>query len=199
MSFINAMQERYTTKQYDSSKKIDSEKIEQLKEILRLSPSSINSQPWKFTFVSEQDTKEQLSKVSWINTSKVVDCDTLVVFSRIDNLDLFEKQIEAELPKGAVDYYKENVKPQPVEATKAWFDKQVYLALGVFLSACADMGIDATPMEGLEPQNYDKILGQSDYATLVAVAIGYRDQDDFNQPSKNPKTRIALDKVIENV
>ncbi|GAL01959.1 MAG: nitroreductase family protein [Nonlabens ulvanivorans] len=199
MSFINAMQERYTTKQYDSSKKIDGDTINQLKEILRLSPSSINSQPWKFTFVSDQDTKEQLSKVSWINTSKVVDCDTLVIFSRIDNLDLFEKQIESELPKGAVDYYKENVKPQPVEQTKAWFDKQVYLALGVFLSACADMGIDATPMEGLEPKNYDKILGQSDYATLVAVAIGYRDQDDFNQPSKNPKSRIALDQVIESI
>lgn len=199
MSFINAMQERYTTKQYDSSKKIDGDTINQLKEILRLSPSSINSQPWKFTFVSNQDTKEQLSKVSWINTSKVVDCDTLVIFSRIDNLDLFEKQIESELPKGAVDYYKENVKPQPVEQTKAWFDKQVYLALGVFLSACADMGIDATPMEGLEPKNYDKILGQSDYATLVAVAIGYRDQDDFNQPSKNPKSRIALDQVIESI
>ncbi|KEZ94675.1 nitroreductase family protein [Nonlabens ulvanivorans] len=199
MSFINAMQERYTTKQYDSSKKIDGDTINQLKEILRLSPSSINSQPWKFTFVSDQDTKEQLSKVSWINTSKVVDCDTLVIFSRIDNLDLFERQIESELPKGAVDYYKENVKPQPVEQTKAWFDKQVYLALGVFLSACADMGIDATPMEGLEPKNYDKILGQSDYATLVAVAIGYRDQDDFNQPSKNPKSRIALDQVIESI
>ncbi|MEP0674349.1 MAG: nitroreductase family protein [Nonlabens ulvanivorans] len=199
MSFINAMQERYTTKQYDSSKKIDGDTINQLKEILRLSPSSINSQPWKFTFVSDQDTKEQLSKVSWINTSKVVDCDTLVIFSRIDNLDLFEKQIESELPKGAVDYYKENVKPQPVEQTKAWFDKQVYLALGVFLSACADMGIDATPMEGLEPKNYDKILGQSDYATLVAVAIGYRDQDDFNQPSKNTKSRIALDQVIESI
>ncbi|GAK77957.1 nitroreductase family protein [Nonlabens ulvanivorans] len=199
MSFINAMQERYTTKQYDSSKKIDGDTVNQLKEILRLSPSSINSQPWKFTFVSDQDTKEQLSKVSWINTSKVVDCDTLVIFSRIDNLDLFEKQIESELPKGAVDYYKENVKPQPVEQTKAWFDKQVYLALGVFLSACADMGIDATPMEGLEPKNYDKILGQSDYATLVAVAIGYRDQDDFNQPSKNPKSRIALDQVIESI
>lgn len=83
MSFINAMQERYTTKQYDSSKKIDGDTVNQLKEILRLSPSSINSQPWKFTFVSDQDTKEQLSKVSWINTSKVVDCDTLVIFSRL--------------------------------------------------------------------------------------------------------------------
>ena len=56
MSFINAMQERYTTKVYDETKKIDPKHIEELKESLRLSPSSINSQPWKFTFVSDQDT-----------------------------------------------------------------------------------------------------------------------------------------------
>ena len=87
----------------------------------------------------------------------------------------------------------------PEEKIKSWFDKQVYLALGVLLSACAEMGIDATPMEGIEPENYDKILGQNEYATLVAVAIGYRDKEDGNQPSKNPKTRMAIDKVIETI
>ena len=47
------------------------------------------------------------------------------------------------------------------------------------------MEIDATPMEGIEPINYDKILNQTDYTLIVAVAIGYRDIEDFNQPSKN--------------
>jgi len=39
-----------------------------------------------------------------LNTNKVLDSDAVVVFSRINNIDLFEKQIEQELPKGAVDY-----------------------------------------------------------------------------------------------
>ncbi|MDE0599033.1 nitroreductase family protein [Dokdonia genika] len=199
MSFINAMQERYTTKVYDETKKIDPKHIEELKESLRLSPSSINSQPWKFTFVSDQDTKEKLSKVSWINTEKVTKSDTVVVFSRVDDLSLFEEQIKRELPQGMVDYYNENLKPLPKEQITAWFDKQVYLSVGVLLSACAVMGIDATPMEGIEPANYDKIIGNDGYATLVAVAIGYRDEEDFNQPSKNPKSRIALDKVVETI
>lgn len=199
MSFINAMQERYTTKVYDETKKIDPKHIEELKESLRLSPSSINSQPWKFTFVSDQDTKERLSKVSWINTEKVTKSDTVVVFSRVDDLSLFEEQIKRELPQGMVDYYNENLKPLPKEQITAWFDKQVYLSVGVLLSACAVMGIDATPMEGIEPANYDKIIGNNGYATLVAVAIGYRDEEDFNQPSKNPKSRIALDKVVETI
>lgn len=44
MSFLDLAKNRYTTKIY-SDKKIDANKIEELKEILRLSPSSINSQP----------------------------------------------------------------------------------------------------------------------------------------------------------
>lgn len=199
MSFITSMQQRYTTKNYDASKKIESEKIKELQQILQLSPSSINSQPWKFIFVSDSNTKKKLSEVSWLNTSKVLESDTIVVFNRINDIALFEKQIEEELPEGAVGYYKEFIKPKSEEEIKAWFDKQVYLALGIFLSACAEMGIDATPMEGIEPANYDKILNNKEYATLVAVAIGYRDNEDFNQPDRKPKSRLAFDKVIETV
>ncbi|KQC30644.1 nitroreductase family protein [Flagellimonas eckloniae] len=199
MSFIKSMQNRYTAKKYDSSKKIETKKIEELKEILRLSPSSINSQPWKFTFVSDRETKERLSKVSWLNTNKVLDCNTVVVFSRINDISLFEQQIEEGLPKGAVDYYKEFIKPNAEEQIMAWFDRQVYLALGMFLSACAEMGIDSTPMEGVEPENYDMILNQKSYSTLMAVAIGYKDENDFNQPSKKPKSRRALNQVIKTI
>ncbi|MGG6232231.1 nitroreductase family protein [Tenacibaculum sp. SDUM215027] len=199
MSFITSMQQRYTTKKYNASKKIESEKIEELQQVLQLSPSSINSQPWKFIFVSDTDTKQQLSEVSWLNTSKVIESDTVVVFNRINDIELFEKQIEQELPEGAVGYYKEFIKPKPEEEIKAWFDRQVYLALGVFLSACAEMGIDATPMEGIEPENYDKILNNEGYASLVAVAIGYRDNEDFNQPDRKPKSRLAFNKVIQTV
>lgn len=198
MSFLDSMKRRYTTKKYDPTKPIDAVQIEELKEILRLSPSSINSQPWKFTFVTDTATKQQLSEVSWLNKSKVLDSDTLVVFSRVDNISVFEKQIEEELPEGAVNYFKEFVKPQSEEQIKAWFGHQLYLSLGVFLSACAAMGIDSTPMEGIEPENYNKILGLENYHTMVAVTIGYRHEEDHNQPSKKPKSRKNINKVIFN-
>lgn len=199
MTFLQSMEQRYTTKKYDPSKKLTSEQRIALQNILRLSPSSINSQPWKFTFVQTDDLKKRLSEVSWLNKSKVLDSDTLVVFHQIDDIALFEQQIEGTLPEGAVNYYKEFIKPQPKEQIKAWFGKQVYLALGVFLSACATMGIDATPMEGIEPDQYDNILGLEGYSTLVAVAIGHRDLEDFNQPSKNPKSRRPIDQIIQSV
>jgi len=199
MRFLSAMEQRYTTKKYDPSKKLSPEQHTALQNILRLSPSSINSQPWKFTFVQTEVLKTQLSEVSWHNTAKVLDCDTVVVFSRIDDIALFEQQIETTLPKGAVGYYKQFIQPQPEAQIRAWFGRQLYLALGVFLGACAEMGIDSTPMEGIEPEQYDQILGLTGYTTLVAVAIGHRDPEDSNQPSKKPKTRLAIDQVIQSI
>ncbi|QOD61600.1 nitroreductase family protein [Polaribacter haliotis] len=199
MSFLTAMQERYTTKKYDNSKKISSEKIAELKEILRLSPSSINSQPWKFTFVSDIETKKKFAEASFFNAPKIEDCDTLVVFSRIDNINAFEKQINDNLPEGAVGYYNNFLKEKPASEIKSWFSDQTYLALGVFLSACGVMEIDATPMEGIEPEKYNNLLGDKNYTALVGVCIGYRDEDDGNMPSKNPKSRLTLEEVIKNI
>ena len=197
MNFKEAIEKRYTTKKYDPSKKLTDDQIQELMEIVRLSPSSINSQPWKFTFVRDQKLKEKLSKVSWVNTDKIIESDCIIVFSRINDVDLFESQISEELPEGAVNYFKEFIKPQPLHQTLAWFDRQVYLALGILLSVCASMGIDSTPMEGIEPDNYDKILELKDYKTLVAVAIGHRDSEDFNQPHKKPKSRRPKEKVVQ--
>ena len=53
MRFLDIAKKRYTTKVYQP-KKISDEKIEELKEILRLAPSSINSQPWRFLFISDE-------------------------------------------------------------------------------------------------------------------------------------------------
>ncbi len=74
----------------------------------------------------------------------------------------------------------------------------MYIALGYFLSACASIGIDSTPMEGILPEEYDKILQENDYRTLFAVAIGYRNPEDKNQPSFTPKKRLPLEEVVKN-
>ena len=100
MSFLENMQQRYTTKLYDPSKKIDADKIGDLKKILQLTPSSINSQPWQFTFVSDKKTRSELAKASFFNEKKIIDCDTLVVFNRIDSIENFENQIHKGLPGG---------------------------------------------------------------------------------------------------
>ncbi len=199
MNFLNIVENRYTTKKYDVTKIIPETKIEDLKRILNLSPSSINSQPWKFTVISKGKVKDDLAEQSLFNKERVKDASHLIVFSAINNIDLFENQINANLPEGAVGYYKQFVKPLGKSQIKNWFAHQVYLSLGVFLSACASMEIDSTPMEGIKLDEYAKILNLENYTPLFAVAIGYRDKNDSNQPNVNPKSRLNIETVIQTI
>ncbi|WP_338790974.1 NAD(P)H-dependent oxidoreductase [Bernardetia sp. MNP-M8] len=200
MKFLDAAQNRYATKLYDNSKKIDSKKMEELKQILHLSPSSINGQPWQFTFVHDTEMKAKLAEASFFNADRIKDCDTLVVFSSIDNIDLFEKQITEHLVEGAVNYFNTVVKPLGDVFVKNWFQKQVYLSLGIFLGACATMEIDATPMEGIEPDKYDALINPNgNYTALFGVAVGYRNPEDSFQPIKKPKERVEFDKIIRSI
>ena len=196
MKFLELAQTRYTTKRYDAGKKVSDQQIKELQEILRLSPSSINSQPWKFTFVGDESLKKQLASVSFFNEEKINAASHVIVFSVLDDIDAFETRIKAYLPEGAVAYFQNMVKPKGEAAIKNWMQHQVYLSLGFFLSACAEMQIDSTPMEGIDTAAYDRIVGLQGYKTLFAVAIGYRDTEDPSQPTKNPKKRLPLDQVV---
>lgn len=199
MNFLELSQRRYTTKQYDPSKGVSEEKVNQLKEILRLSPSSINSQPWKFFFISDEKRKQELAAVSNFNEEKINNASHLIVFTAIDDVALFEEKAKEYLPEYAQAYFQSVVKPKGEAAIKAWWQHQVYLSLGYFLSACASLDIDSTPMKGIQTAEYDRILQLKGYKTLFAVAIGYRDAADTNQPSVKPKSRLPLDKVIETI
>lgn len=196
MNFLDQMKNRYTVKKYNPQGKISEEQIATLQEILNLSPSSINSQPWNFIFVNDTELKKQLGDKSYFNKEKVLDSSHVIVFQVIKNIENFEKQIEENLPEGSVNYYRTMVKPKGEDAIKSWLGHQVYLSLGVLLSACASMGIDSTPMEGIEPEGYDAILNNEKYETLFAVAIGQKDETDANQPKFNPKKRLNAEKVI---
>lgn len=199
MSFIDIAKSRYTTKKYNSNGTISDEEIQQLKEILRMCPSSINSQPWKFIFVSDDTMKRQLASVSRYNEPKVNDASHLVVFCALDSVELFEDQIRQCLPEGAVAYYNQHIRQMSEQQITSWFQNQVYISLGFFLSACAAMNIDSTSMEGIDREAYNEILQLKGYKTLFSVAIGYRDPEDANQPSITPKSRLPLDKVIQTI
>lgn len=199
MSFLNNAESRYATKKYDSNRQIPDEKIRELKKILRLSPSSIDSQPWRFIFVADRKVKKELADVSYFNEHKISEASLLVVFCAIDDLTKFEEQITRNLSEVAVTYYMEHIKPLPEFEIKSWLQHQVYLSLGFFLAACSTMGIDSTPMEGIRGDDYARILNLNGYKPLFAVALGYRAADDFNQPTLTPKSRLSPEDIIYTI
>lgn len=197
MDFLQLAQNRYTTKLY-SSKRVSDEDIAKLKEILRLTPSSINSQPWQFVFISDEPTKEAFAKVSFINEERIRQASHLVVFMANSALPSFEEKLAKASTEAGVGFYHKVQKPKGDVSLYAWMNNQMYISLGFFLSACASMGIDSTPMEGIINTEYDKLLNEPQYTTLFAVAIGYRDPEDSNQLHLHPKSRLPLEDVVKD-
>ncbi|HAR50715.1 MAG TPA: NAD(P)H nitroreductase, partial [Roseovarius nubinhibens] len=81
-----------------------------------------------------------------------------------------------------------------------WMDKQVYLNLGNFLLGVAALGIDATPMEGVDTQALDAEFGLRDkgYGSLFVVPIGYADTEaDYNRAL--PKSRLREEDIMLEV
>ena len=69
--------------------------------------------------------------------------------------------------------------------------------MGFFLFAAAQLGVDACPMEGIDANQYDEILGLkgTGFGTVVVATAGYRASDDWLASLK--KVRYPESEVLE--
>lgn len=188
---LDALNWRYATKKFDASKKIPSATWAALEESLALAPSSMGLQPWKFIVVDDPALRAKLMEVSW-KQAQITDASHLVVFALRKNLDAahvdkhLARQIEVRGGTAeSLDGYRKMMLGSLDGARSKghldnWQSRQVYIALGQFMTAAALLGIDTCPMEGLDPAKYDELLGLTgtDYTTLCACPAGYRAADD---------------------
>jgi nitroreductase len=92
------------------------------------------------------------------------------------------------------------LKGHPDEQTRrGWAANQVYIALGNFLTSAAVLGLDACPMEGIEPAKYNEILGldKKSLSTVVVATAGYRAATD--KYSELKKVRFPKEQVLLRV
>ncbi len=200
---------RYATKKFDATKTIPANVWAALEQALILSPSSFGLQPWKFIVVTDPAVKQALVPVSWGQTQPA-DCSHHVVFAARKSLaevevDQFIASITAARGGKAEDLkgYRDMMTGFASKAAKEgwigeWAIRQTYIALGNFMTSCAVLGVDACPMEGIAPDQYNKILGLegSDYTTVVACAAGYRATDD--KSASLAKVRYPASVVVVN-
>lgn len=216
MNIKETLNWRYTTKDFDTNKKISEQDMEQVKALLRMSPSSTNIQPWHFIIAETKEGKERIAKGTQgfyhFNEPKVLNASHVVLFcSRITAdedymlhvLDVEEKdgrfpneEIKQNMHGGRnifADIHKYDLKD-----LQHWMEKQVYLNIGGFLMGVATLGIDAAPMEGIDVKALDEEFGlrSKGFTAVTAVAIGYRTDKDFNTTDKTPKSRLPESEIF---
>ncbi len=186
---IQALNWRYATKHFDAAKKIPADVWAALEKTLVLTPTSYGLQPYKFFVVENPAKRTELFAHSW-HQKQVVEASHFVVFTartemKEADVDKFiQRAVEVrKLPVDALNRYREVIVRDVVHGgrgTHGWTTQQTYIALGNLMTAAALIGVDASPLEGIVPAEYDKILNlkNSGYATVVACALGYRSADD---------------------
>ncbi|QQR81854.1 MAG: NAD(P)H-dependent oxidoreductase [Deltaproteobacteria bacterium] len=206
---IEQLQWRYAVKKFETLK-ISAQDWKVLEDALILSPSSYGLQPWKFIVVTNSGVKKQLRPVSW-GQSQIEDCSQLVVFAARKTMDeaYVQKFINRivdvrKIDPASIEFYKnmilgDVVKGERNKIAHEWATRQCYIAIGNLMTAAAVLGIDTCPLEGIEPPKYDEILGlkNSEYATVVACAVGYRSAED--KYASAPKVRFEKKDVIQEV
>jgi len=208
-ALIDALQWRYATKQFDPTKKIPTETWEKIEESLVLTPSSFGLQPWQFIVVTSDDIKKQLLPHSW-NQAQVTDCSHHVVFTaptsmgkeEVDHLMKTTAEARGQNIEDLQQYrdmmlgFIEKMTPEQITA---WASKQSYIALGQLMLTAALLKIDACPMEGIDPAEYDRILGLEERGlkSIVSCALGYRSSED--KYASAAKIRYTRDSVFTHI
>ncbi|WP_183561710.1 NAD(P)H-dependent oxidoreductase [Mucilaginibacter sp. SP1R1] len=209
MSLIEKLQWRAAVKKFDPSKKLSAAQLDTLLSAVQLAPTSLGLQSFKVIVVQDAETKEKLRAVGY-NQPQITDSSALFVFASLTTLDedfgkKFIDLVAATrgIERASLEGYEQMVlgtlSSRSDEQKVAWSHKQAYIALGVLLSAAADLGVDAAPMEGFDAEKFDEILGlkEKGLTTSVIAAVGFRAEDD--QYSKMIKVRRPKEELFIHI
>jgi len=188
---LAALSWRYATKVFDANRKISPDLWHALEQSLVLTPTSYGLQPYQFLIVQDAATRAALLPHSW-GQRQVVDCSHFVVFTArtemkkadVDKLVSRISSVRGVPTESMTPYWNmmigDVVNGPRGKTAHEWAARQCYIALGNLMTAAAVLGVDACPMEGLVPAEYDKVLNLhgTGYATVMACALGYRAAND---------------------
>lgn len=188
MNLNEILEWRYATKKM-SGKAVPQEKVDYILEAARLAPSSSGLQPYRIIVVTDPEIKEKIKPIAW-DQSQITDASHVLVFAAWDNYTeerikaVFEKTLTARgLPLDRMDAYRERLWGMYSQLTEERHNhhaaKQAYIAFGLAIAAAAEQKVDATPMEGFDPNALDEILGLREMGlkSALVLPLGYRDED----------------------
>jgi nitroreductase len=205
---LRALRWRYATKVFDPKRKIPADVWSALEECMILSPSSFGLQPYRFLVVQDPALREQLLPHAW-NQRQIVDASHLVVFAvrtsvTEGEIDRFlDRIVEVRgVPRESLASYRSMMTgmlldPAFQPMAVHWAARQAYLALGNLLTAAAVLGVDACPIEGFVPAEFDRILKlpEEGLTSVVCCALGYRDPND--KYAHLPKVRAPREQLVQ--
>jgi nitroreductase len=205
MSTLSNLKWRYATKRMNGQK-VPAEKLENILEAIQLAPTSIGMQPFTVLVIEDAEVKAKIAPAIY-NQPQITEGSHVLVFAAWkeysqENVDKYINHIATlrgipvESLEGMQSMVSGSIAGKTPEQLLAWNMKQAYIALGTGLVAAAEEQVDATPMEGFDPDALDAALGLAEKGlhSTVIMALGYRDaeKDYLNGAAKVRRSKEEL-------
>lgn len=182
MQVSEAIDRRRAIRDYDPSFVIGDEVLRKLFDLVKLTPSAMNLQPWEFIVVRAADAKKRLRACAMDQYQVELASATVIVLGNTDMLAHFEPVYADLLALGGTT-------PERVEGSRRyvrrfddnlryrelWATRCAALAAMTLMLAAQELGLDSGPMDGFYP---DKIMTEfnvpANYLPVMLVTLGRR-------------------------
>ncbi len=187
MDLLEQLRWRYATKKMDPTRIVPQDKVDRILEAVRLAPTSSGLQPFELIVITNRELREKIKPIAH-GQAQVTECSHLLVFVAWDDytparinlmFDLVneERGFKSEGWEGYRAMLLQNYPKRGAEANFQHAAKQAYIGFGVAMVAAAAEQVDATPMEGFDPNALDELLGlrARGLKSVLLLPLGYRD------------------------
>lgn len=198
MEFEDVVRNRRSIRSYEP-KPVPEETIQRLLEIIGLSVSAMNLQPWRIKVVSDQETKEKVFAATFGQEQVRIcshvlilcaDVDYPAIISRLDQAQA-AAGIPAERRESMVSFATKLTGDMTPEQRLAWSREQVHIALGNAVNGAYALGLGACPLTAFDPGNLARALDLPDSLVPTAiVSVGYAAEEGA------PKLRHAVSDIL---
>ena len=195
MELKDVIKLRRSHKSFDPSHKLSTSEIDQLMNLVMLSPTAFNIQHWRFHLVTDIALREKIKDVSW-EQSQVTDASLLIVLTGDlmawnKNPERYWKNAPSNVKKNLVSaissYYKDKPQVQRDEVMRSCGMAAMNLML-----VAKDLGYDSCPMDGFDFDAVAKLLNlPNDHIPTMFVAIGKSIQKPWPRPGQLPIEEVV--------
>lgn len=198
MEFKDLVKNRRAIRQYQSLA-VREGTIHELLEIIGLSVSAINLQPWKIKVVSDQALKDKLFAASF-GQNQIRTCSHLLVLcADVDYAAIIDRADKAMAAAGAPEGARQGLREMATNVANGmtaeqrlhWSREQVFIALGNAVNGAYSLGLGACPMTAFQADEFSRILElPPTVVPTVLVSVGYSAEDG------TPKLRHPLSEIL---
>ncbi|PIS48006.1 MAG: nitroreductase family protein [Elusimicrobia bacterium CG08_land_8_20_14_0_20_51_18] len=184
MDIIEGIKERRSINYFDRDREVSDDKIKELLELSRLTPSSLNLQPWEVLIVKSREKKKILRECA-MNQPKVEEASAVAVI--IADPEACEKNIDkvteswvklGYMDRKTGDFYKTlpaKLYGEPDSPKRKLFavKNAAFFAMSLMLSA-RGLGLETHPMDGFDENCVKEKFGIAAGKVIpVIIGLGY--------------------------